>query len=140
MQRALDAIKHRGPNARGTHIDPSGKYAIGHVRLSVIDLDESSNQPFWSSCGRYFIIFNGEIYNDLEIRAELEKDGIIFRTKSDTEVLLAALIQWGTGAINRFNGMWTFVFGDTQTNQFVVSRDRWGVKPSNNSFGLRAKN
>ena len=129
MQRALDAIKHRGPNARGTHIDPSGKYAVGHVRLSVIDLDESSNQPFWSSCGRYFIIFNGEIYNYLEIRAELEKDGIIFRTKSDTEVLLAALIQWGTGAINRFNGMWTFVFGDTQTNQFVISRDRWGVKP-----------
>ena len=129
MQRALDAIKHRGPNARGTHIDPSGKYAIGHVRLSVIDLDESSNQPFWSSCGRYFIIFNGEIYNYLEIRAELEKDGIIFRTKSDTEVLLAALIQWGTDAINRFNGMWSFVFGDTQTNQFVISRDRWGVKP-----------
>ena len=129
MQRALDAIKHRGPNARGTHIDPSGKYAIGHVRLSVIDLDESSNQPFWSSCGRYFIIFNGEIYNYLEIRAELEKDGIIFRTKSDTEVLLAAIIQWGTDAINRFNGMWAFVFGDTQTNQFVISRDRWGVKP-----------
>jgi len=129
MQRALDAIKHRGPNARGTHIDPSGKYAIGHVRLSVIDLDESSNQPFWSSCGRYFVIFNGEIYNYLEIRAELEKDGIIFRTKSDTEVLLAALIQWGTDAINRFNGMWTFVFGDNQNNQFVVSRDRWGVKP-----------
>ena len=129
MQRALDAIKHRGPNARGTHIDPSGLYAVGHVRLSVIDLDESSNQPFWSDCGRYFIIFNGEIYNYLEIRAELEKDGIIFRTKSDTEVLLAALIQWGTGAINRFNGMWTFVFGDTQTNQFVISRDRWGVKP-----------
>ena len=129
LQRALDAIKHRGPNARGTHIDPSGKYAIGHVRLSVIDLDESSNQPFWSSCGRYFVIFNGEIYNYLEIRAELEKDGIIFRTKSDTEVLLAALIQWGTDAINRFNGMWSFVFGDTQTNQFVISRDRWGVKP-----------
>ncbi len=129
LQRALDAIKHRGPNARGTHIDPSGKYAIGHVRLSVIDLDESSNQPFWSSCGRYFVIFNGEIYNYLEIRAELEKDGIIFRTKSDTEVLLAALIQWGTDAINRFNGMWTFVFGDNQNNQFVVSRDRWGVKP-----------
>ena len=129
LQRALDAIKHRGPNARGTHIDPSGKYAIGHVRLSVIDLDESSNQPFWSSCGRYFVIFNGEIYNYLEIRAELEKDGIIFRTKSDTEVLLTALIQWGTDAINRFNGMWSFVFGDTQTNQFVISRDRWGVKP-----------
>ncbi len=129
MQRALDAIKHRGPNARGTHIDPSGHYAIGHVRLSVIDLDESSNQPFWSKCGRYFVIFNGEIYNYLEIRAELEKDGITFRTKSDTEVLLAALIQWGTDTINRFNGMWTFVFGDTQTNHFVISRDRWGVKP-----------
>lgn len=129
LQRALDSIRHRGPNARGSHIDPSGRFAIGHVRLSVIDLDESSNQPFWSVCGRYFVVFNGEIYNYLELRSELESEGVIFRTKSDTEVLLAALIEWGPEAINRLNGMWSFVFGDVQASQFLVSRDRWGVKP-----------
>lgn len=129
LQRALDSIRHRGPNARGSHIDPSGRFAIGHVRLSVIDLDESSNQPFWSVCGRYFVVFNGEIYNYLELRSELESEGVVFRTKSDTEVLLAALITWGGDAINRLNGMWSFVFGDVQASQFLVSRDRWGVKP-----------
>lgn len=129
MQRALDAIKHRGPDACGTHIDPAGRFAIGHLRLSVIDVAASSNQPFWSKCGRYFVTYNGEIYNYLEIRTELERKGEVFRTNSDTEVLLAALIRWGPEAINRLNGMWAFVFGDTQTGQFVVSRDRWGVKP-----------
>jgi asparagine synthase (glutamine-hydrolysing) len=129
LQRALDSIRHRGPNARGSHIDPSGRFAIGHVRLSVIDLDESSNQPFWSVCGRYFVVFNGEIYNYLELRSELESEGVVFRTKSDTEVLLAALIKWGGDAINRLNGMWSFVFGDVQASQFLISRDRWGVKP-----------
>jgi asparagine synthase (glutamine-hydrolysing) len=129
LQRALDSIRHRGPNARGSHIDPSGKFAIGHVRLSVIDLDESSNQPFWSVCGRYFVVFNGEIYNYLELRSELETEGVIFRTKSDTEVLLAALVKWGPESINRLNGMWSFVFGDVQTARFLISRDRWGVKP-----------
>jgi asparagine synthase (glutamine-hydrolysing) len=119
LQRALDSIRHRGPNARGSHIDPSGRFAIGHVRLSVIDLDESSNQPFWSVCGRYFVVFNGEIYNYLELRSELESEGVVFRTKSDTEVLLAALITWGGDAINRLNGMWSFVFGDVEASQFL---------------------
>ncbi len=129
MKRALDAIQHRGPDARGTHFDPQGRYALGHLRLSVIDVAASSNQPMWSECGRYVAIFNGEIYNYLEIRAELEKEGVRFRTNSDTEVLMMAIVRWGHDAINRFNGMWSFVFGDTRTNRFLISRDRWGVKP-----------
>jgi len=127
--RALDAIRHRGPNARGTFIDAANRFAIGHVRLSVIDVSALANQPFWSNCGRYFVIFNGEIYNYVEIKADLEIEGETFSTHSDTEVLLRALMRWGPSAINRFNGMWTFVYGDTLTNQFVISRDRWGVKP-----------
>lgn len=129
LERALESIKHRGPDARGTHIDPSGRYALGHVRLSVIDLAPCSNQPFWSSCGRFVLSYNGEIFNYLELRAELEKEGATFRTASDTEVLLVAMMRWGPDAINRFNGMWSFVFGDTATGKFLVSRDRWGTKP-----------
>ena len=129
LERALDAIKHRGPDARGSHIDSTNRFAVGHVRLSVIDIAASSNQPFWSSCGRFFVVYNGEIYNYLEIRAELEKEGVVFRTKSDTEVLLMALMHWGPSAINRFNGMWSFVYVDTHNQQFLISRDRLGVKP-----------
>ncbi len=129
MERALGAIQHRGPNARGIHLDPKGQFALGHVRLSVIDVSAASNQPFWSACGRYVLIYNGEIYNYLEIRKELEREGVAFRTTSDTEVLLQAMIRWGVEAINKFNGMWAFVFGDVYSGAFVTSRDRWGVKP-----------
>ena len=129
MDRALAAIKHRGPDASGTFIDPNGRFAVGHVRLSVIDIAASSNQPFWSACGQAFVVFNGEIYNYLELRAELEREGVSFRTNSDTEVLLQALMHWGPSCISRFNGMWAFVYGDMRTREFVVCRDRWGVKP-----------
>jgi asparagine synthase (glutamine-hydrolysing) len=129
VTRALHAIRHRGPDASGIHIDHARRFAVGHVRLSVIDVSATSNQPLWSECGRYFIAFNGEIYNYLELRAELESEGVQFRTKSDTEVLLAALARWGTKSIRRFNGMWAFLWGDLHTGRAVVSRDRWGVKP-----------
>jgi asparagine synthase (glutamine-hydrolysing) len=129
VSRALQAIRHRGPDASGVHVDPARRFALGHVRLSVIDLDASSNQPMWSECGRYFVVFNGEIYNYLELRADLERDGVAFRTGSDTEVLLRAIAHWGPDCIRRFNGMWAFVWGDVRTGRAVVSRDRWGVKP-----------
>ena len=129
LERALDSIQHRGPDARGTHVDPQRRFAVGHVRLSVIDIAACSNQPFWSACGKHFIVFNGEIYNYLELRNELESEGAIFRTKSDTEVLLQLLMRRGPEAIARLNGMWAFVYGDIETGEAVVSRDRWGVKP-----------
>ncbi len=127
--RVLEVIKHRGPDARGQHVDPQGRFAFGHVRLAVIDIVAESNQPFWSACGRYCLVFNGEIFNYVELRAELEAQGAEFRTHSDTEVLLQALIRWGPRCFNRFNGMWSAIFGDTKTGKFVISRDRFGVKP-----------
>lgn len=129
LDRALRVIRHRGPDGSGTHLDPGGRFALGHVRLAVIDLETTSNQPFWSECGRYGLVFNGEIYNYLELKAELEQAGAAFRTRSDTEVLLLALMHWGPEAVNRLNGMWAFVFIDTLTGEFITSRDRWGVKP-----------
>lgn len=127
--RALHAIKHRGPDATGQHLDPSGRFVLGHVRLSVIELSAASNQPLWSECGRYVVVFNGEIYNYIELRRELEAEGVVFRTASDTEVLLKCLIHWGSDGIDRLNGMWAFVFIDAASGRAVVSRDRWGVKP-----------
>jgi asparagine synthase (glutamine-hydrolysing) len=129
LSRALRVIRHRGPDASGTYVDPLQRFAVGHVRLSVIDVSSSSDQPMWSACGRRFVVFNGEVYNYLEIRAELEALGHQFRTTSDTEVLLQAIERWGQDAVRRFNGMWAFVYGDLDKNQFLVSRDRWGVKP-----------
>lgn len=79
VARALGAIRHRGPDASGIAVDPAGRFAPGHVRLSVIDVTEESNQPFWSACGRWAIVFNGEIYNYVELRAELEALGVRFR-------------------------------------------------------------
>ena len=129
VTRALDAIAHRGPDARGVHISPDRSFALGHVRLSVIDTSAAANQPFWSECGRHVLVFNGEIYNYVELAAELRELGAQFRTSSDTEVLLQALMRWGADAVPRLNGMWGFVYGNLGSGQFIVSRDRWGVKP-----------
>jgi len=126
---ALHAIRHRGPDATGLHVDPQMRFALGHVRLSVQDVSPGADQPFWSDCGRYAIVFNGEIYNFPELRTELEALGCIFRTRSDTEVLLQALVRWGIEAVPRLNGMWAFAFADSVTGEVTVSRDRWGVKP-----------
>lgn len=128
VERGLDSIRHRGPDARGSYVDSKRRFALGHVRLSVIDVSSDGTQPFWSACGRYAIVFNGEIYNYLELRNSLEQEGVAFRTATDTEVLLQALIHWGEPGISRLNGMWAFVFIDTQTGDCIVSRDRWGVK------------
>ncbi|MBU3727988.1 MAG: asparagine synthase (glutamine-hydrolyzing) [Phycisphaerales bacterium] len=129
VSRALDAIAHRGPDACGVHISPDGSFALGHVRLSVIDPSAAANQPFWSECGRHCLVFNGEIYNYVELADELRALGVSFRTSSDTEVLLQALMRWGTDALPRLNGMWSLVYGDVSRGEFIVSRDRWGVKP-----------
>lgn len=129
ISRALQAIKHRGPDATGIECHHSGRLALGHVRLSVIDTSASADQPFWSECGKYVIAFNGEIYNYVELRQELEASGVRFRTQSDTEVLMQVMVTWGPEALNRLNGMWSFVFVDTVRMRALVSRDRWGVKP-----------
>lgn len=136
IQSELDTMlsiqSHRGPDGVGTSINAlgGGLLGLGHRRLSIIDLSTSAGQPMHSTCGRYTLIFNGEIYNYQELRVELEqKHQRQFRTSSDTEVILEALITWGTTAFGRFNGMWGIAFLDRTQCELVLSRDRFGVKP-----------
>jgi len=122
----LRTIKHRGPDDEGIFInDGTG---LGHVRLSIIDLSAAGHQPMFSNDGRYSIVFNGEIYNYLELKKELE-DSYIFKTKSDTEVLLAAYLVWGEACLSKFNGDFSFVIYDKQENLLFGARDRFGIKP-----------
>ena len=108
MKRMLETIAHRGPDGEGVHHVP-GQALFGHRRLAVIDL-ESGAQPMLSEDERYTLVFNGEIYNYLELRRDLEKEGCYFRTRSDTEVLLHLLANRGESAIELLNGMFAFVF------------------------------
>lgn len=103
--------------------------ALGHRRLSIVDLSPLGHQPLSSADGRYWIVFNGEVYNHVELRAELEKIGYQFRSHSDTEVIIAAYDCWGEECLNRFNGMWAFVLHDRQTRKVFLARDRFGEKP-----------
>ena len=122
-----DKIEHRGPDAEGQWSD--SKVALGHRRLSIIDLDESSNQPMFSQDGNYVITYNGEIYNYLEIKGELEQAGVKFKTGSDTEVIIEAYKKYGVEALKKFNGMWAFALYDIINKKVIFSRDRFGIKP-----------
>jgi len=127
----LDVIAHRGPDGTGWQVldSAAGPVTLGHRRLSIIDLSEAANQPMTYADGRYWIVYNGEIYNYLELRTELVAAGHIFRTQSDTEVLLAAYAQWGEAAWDRLVGMFAFVLWDARAQVAVAVRDRFGVKP-----------
>ena len=123
----LKKQEHRGPDHTGTFID-EGFAAIGHNRLSIIDLSAEANEPFLDISGRYALTFNGEIYNYKELREEL-KGKYPFKTVSDTEVLLAAFIVWGKDCLQHFNGMFAFAIWDLEEKQLFAARDRFGVKP-----------
>lgn len=127
VRKMTNTIIHRGPDATGEWVN--SKVALGHRRLSIIDLDEKSNQPMLSHDGRYVIVFNGEIYNYKELKEELLREGCHFRTNSDTEVILESYRRYGIECLNKFNGMWAFVIYDTLDNRIILSRDRFGVKP-----------
>ncbi len=127
LQRMTDAVSHRGPDAEGYYIN--NHVALGHRRLSIIDLDSRSNQPFFSNDKRYVIVFNGEIYNYRQVAKELNDAGITLRTTSDTEVLIEAFAVWGCGFIHKMNGMFAFVIYDTLENRLFIFRDRVGKKP-----------
>jgi asparagine synthase (glutamine-hydrolysing) len=120
-------LGHRGPDGEGLWHEPG--VALGHRRLAVIDLSDAAAQPMASPDDRYRIVFNGEIYNFREIRAELEAQGERFTTRSDTEVLLRALMLWGSEALHKLNGMWAFALWDRREKRLLLCRDRLGVKP-----------
>lgn len=155
LKRLNEALTHRGPddegyllvNFRSTHqflgarskskgrypeLDHAGdglyQLGFGHQRLAIVDLSDAGHQPM-SYRGRYWITYNGEVYNYLELRTELTNLGHVFLSKSDTEVILAAYAQWGPRCFERFNGMWAIAIYDADQREVVLSRDRFGVKP-----------
>ena len=124
------ALAHRGPDAHGVWVDAAATMALGHTRLSIIDLSTGANQPFYSHDNRYVVVFNGEIYNFQALRNELsERHGVTFRTTSDTEVLVEAFALWGKGAAARLEGMFAAIIADQQTGKVYLLRDRAGKKP-----------
>jgi asparagine synthase (glutamine-hydrolysing) len=122
-------LAHRGPDGTGIWFNTDRNVALGHRRLAIIDPGAGGYQPMLSADDRYVITFNGQIYNFLELRRELEAQGAVFRTQSDTEVILAAWQAWREGMLSRFNGMWALAIFDTQTKELFLARDRFGIKP-----------
>lgn len=129
FDRFTDALAHRGPDGRGVFHDKDSGVAFGHRRLAILDLSEAGKQPMSYAAGRYWITYNGEIYNFLELRETLEGLGHVFHTQTDTEVILAAYAQWGAECQIKFNGMWAFAIWDRDRRELFLSRDRFGVKP-----------
>jgi len=125
----IGAERHRGPDGEGLWSDPVAAIAMGHARLSIIDLSDAAAQPMATPDGRYTIIFNGEIYNYRALRSELESSGVEFRTTSDTEVLLELFARRGPAAVQRLHGIFAFAVWDAEERSLFLARDHLGVKP-----------
>jgi len=151
IRAMADRLAHRGPDADGFALidtkrgdvwlgdraKPAGSFdlALGHRRLSIIDLSDAGRQPMASADGKHWVVYNGEIYNYVELRAELAAKGHAFRSDSDTEVLLAAYREWGPAFLSRCNGMWGFALWDADRRELFCARDRFGVKPLYYAYG-----
>ena len=145
--RMTAALHHRGPDDGGfAHVDPAsgecltwtsdlpapgemGGVLFGHRRLNILDLSAAGHQPLLSDDGSIVLVYNGEVYNFIEIREELKARGVAFRSSGDTEVVLRAYEEWGENAFTKFNGMWALALWDGRQRKLVVSRDRFGIKP-----------
>lgn len=130
LEDMTDALSHRGPDARGNFCDNFCGVRLGHRRLSILDTSEIANQPFYSQCGRYIMVYNGEVYNFREIRKTIqEKKGICFKTTGDTEVIIEAFAIWGKEFVHLLNGMFAIAIYDKLENCLWLFRDRLGIKP-----------
>ena len=127
LTRMSEQLIHRGPDGVGTEI--RGCMGLVHRRLAIIDLSDDGLQPMTNEDKTLWLVFNGEIYNYIELREELIKKGHRFHSQSDTEVILHAYEEWGTGCLQRFNGMWAFALWDEKSQQLFCARDRFGIKP-----------
>lgn len=126
LKEMMDRIAHRGPDGEGSYLDDG--VALGHRRLSIIDL-QGGAQPMYNEDGSMVVIFNGEIYNFQELKAQLEEKGHVFATRSDTEVLLHGYEEWGKSLLQRLRGMFTFALWDKKANTLFCARDHFGIKP-----------
>ena len=126
MRLMMQKMKHRGPDDEGFFIE--NNIGLCFVRLSILDLSEAGHQPMFSNDGRYVIVFNGEVYNYIELRKEL-KSKYLFKTGTDTEVILASYQEWGVNCLDKFNGMFAFVIYDQKSKEIFGVRDRFGIKP-----------
>ncbi len=124
---AVEALRRRGPDGNGMYAGT--QLALGHARLAIFDTSEAAAQPFHSACGRYIIVFNGEIFNFREHRNRLSREGIVFRSNSDTEVLLELFIRQGENCLQHLNGFFAFAVADLQQQTLFIARDRFGEKP-----------
>jgi asparagine synthase (glutamine-hydrolysing) len=127
-ERMAAALVHRGPDDRGAYCDPAHALQLAHRRLSILDLSPAGRQPL-SLCGRYQIVYNGEVYNFADLRRELEERGHTFRSRTDGEVVLAAYAEWGPACLPRLRGMFAFAVWDAREGALFLARDRFGIKP-----------
>ena len=127
LQRMMARIVHRGPDMGGAYVDED--VALGFRRLSILDLSEAGAQPMKSSDGNVVVTFNGEIYNFMELRRELEEKGHHFHCHADTEVLVHGYEEWGTQLVYRLRGMYGFVIWDKANRRLFGARDMFGIKP-----------
>jgi asparagine synthase (glutamine-hydrolysing) len=127
LLRMTEVIAHRGPDGSGTHLD--GPLGLGNRRLAILDLSEAGAQPMLNAAGDVALTYNGEVYNFRELRAELERAGRSFRSRSDTEVVLQAYEEWGPQFVERLNGMFALAVWDLRARALLLARDRYGIKP-----------
>ena len=127
LEKMTRSLAHRGPDGEGLHIDSA--VGLGHRRLKIIDLSDSAKQPMQTEDGRFTMVYNGEIYNFLEIRRELKKAGHSFQSRSDSEVFLKAFAHWGPNCFEKFNGMFAVAIHDRILRKIFLARDRYGIKP-----------
>ncbi|MFM6983490.1 MAG: asparagine synthetase B family protein, partial [Chitinophagaceae bacterium] len=129
LREFTDSMLHRGPDAYGYEFLDQNSLGLGQRRLSILDLSESGRQPMYYADNRFCITYNGEIFNFLSIREELKSFGYQFKSDSDTEVILAAYMQWGPLCLKKFNGMWAMAIWDDLNKELFLARDRFGIKP-----------